>query len=139
MQKALWFVYLQNGNTINGACSDKLTRQLRKALKTKRPRRLRIGVMFHPDDIKRLTGKKYRNDDDVITALDDLFVSKTLNRLLWTVRWSGYLEGNNAVVRKKQFNLCMQDFIALLHREPMNFAAYPRIYIIIILYFNMQG
>ncbi|KAM9359101.1 uncharacterized protein gal3st2 [Symphorus nematophorus] len=42
--------YLQKGQTINGECYANLLRQLRKAIKTKRPGKLTKGVLIHQDD-----------------------------------------------------------------------------------------
>ena len=42
--------YLQKGQTINGEYYANLLRELRKAIKSKRPGKLTKGVLFHQDN-----------------------------------------------------------------------------------------
>ncbi|XP_014769814.1 uncharacterized protein LOC106868879 [Octopus bimaculoides] len=48
--KGIPFDYFQKDRTINGEYYTNLPRQLRKAIKTKRPEKLTKGVFFHQDN-----------------------------------------------------------------------------------------
>ena len=112
--------YLQKGKTINGEYYAKLLRELRQAIKSKRPGKLTKGVLLHQDNApahkslvamsavhdcgfelidhppyspdlapsdyflfpnlkKHLAGKRYKSDDDVISAVEDFFEGQEEN------------------------------------------------------------